>query len=93
MPPTARLVTPTGAAWHVIRVCALQEDNTGLRGRTHLYGLAPAACCSVVMMGFKSCFLRFLPVFCWPLDEAAFATFLAFSIAAFLIPSEPFMLQ
>jgi hypothetical protein len=59
---------------------------------THLYGLAPAACCSVVMMGFRSCFLRFLPVF-WPLDEATLATFLAFSIAAFLMPSEPFMVQ
>lgn len=56
---------------------------TQLRSITHLYGLAPAACCSVVMMGFRSCFRRF-----WPL-----ATFLAFSIAAFLMPSEPFMVR
>lgn len=63
----------------------------GWRSQTHLYGLLPA-CCSVVMMGFRSCFLRFLPLF-WPLDEAVPATFLAFSIAAFLMPSEPFMVQ
>jgi hypothetical protein len=60
---------------------------------THLYGLPPAlaACCSVVMMGFRSV-LRFLPL---PLEveDAALATFLAFSIAAFLMPSEPFMMQ
>ena len=96
MPPTARLVTHKGAACHK-GMCIAREgrqgrtDNTKLHGITHLYGLAPAACCSVVMMGFRSCFLRFLPVF-W-LDEATLATFLAFSIAAFLIPSEPFILQ
>lgn len=61
------------------------------KAKTHLYGLPPlAACCSVVMMGFRSV-LRFLPL---PLEveDAALATFLAFSIAAFLIPSEPFMM-
>jgi hypothetical protein len=60
--------------------------------KTYLYGLPPlAACCSVVMMGFRSV-LRFLPL---PLEveDAALATFLAFSIAAFLIPSEPFMMM
>lgn len=42
-------------------------------------------------MGFRSV-LRFLPL---PLEveDAALATFLAFSIAAFLIPSEPFMMM
>lgn len=62
-----------------------------VKAKTHLYGLPPlAACCSVVMMGFRSV-LRFLPL---PLEveDAALATFLAFSIAAFLIPSEPFMM-
>lgn len=49
-----------------------------------------AFCCSVVMMGLSSCFLRFFPLL--PLDAAALATCFALLIAAFLM-SEPFMMQ
>jgi hypothetical protein len=97
MPPTAR--SSRYSACHKGMCIARKQTRQGREGKymtaryiTHLYGLAPAACCSVVMMGFRSCFLRFLPVF-WPFDEAALATFLAFSIAAFLMPSEPFMVR
>jgi hypothetical protein len=76
--PTACLVTP-----QEMEEAGEGKYITRLHSITHLYGLAPAACCSVVMMGFRSCFLFF-----WPE-----ATFLAFSIAAFLMPSEPFMVR
>ena len=69
-----------------------------LRGRlnveTHLYGLPEAnccCCCSVVMMGFRSCFRRFLPLL--PLDGAAPATCFALLMAAFLMLSLPFMVR
>lgn len=64
---------------------------TGLHITAHLYGLPSAAfCCSVVIIGLRSCFLRFF----WallPLEPVAFAaTCLAFWIAAFLM-SVPFI--
>lgn len=92
VPPTARLVTQHAAC------TAAGSEGSGCAGgnnsRTHLYGLP---CCSVVMMGLRSFFWRFLPFMLSLLGveegAAAPATFLAFSMAAFLMPSEPFMMQ
>jgi len=65
--------------------------------KTHPYGFPPAACCcSVVIMGFKSCFLRFLPLLLplpLPLLVAAPATCFALLMAAFLMLSLPFMMR
>lgn len=67
-------------------------DCEVVQSQTYLYGLLAGPCCdSVVIMGFRSCFLRFLPLF--PFDEAtALPTCLALLMAAFLMLSEPFMM-
>ena len=73
-----------------------RQDGYQYRGaKTHVYDGPPllscAFCCSVVIIGLSSCFLRFLPLL--PLDDdAALATCLALLIAAFLM-SDPFIVK
>lgn len=70
------------------------QKNVSLALQSHLYGLPSAIfCCSVVIMGLRSCFLRFLPLLVLlPLDVAALTACFALLVTAFLI-SDPFMVM
>lgn len=71
------------------------------RAQTHLYGFPADCCCSVVTMGFRSCFRRFFPLLAEELvvvevveevlllGRAPLATCLALLMAAFFRLSLP----